>query len=493
MFRHTISLFLLLAGTAFYTLQAQTAFDALRFSYYPTPGGTARNMGAGGALSAFGADFATLSSNPAGLASYRRSEFSFSPEIFSVNTRSLLVGNDFNEIYNEARSSLNINNVGFVIASLPRASSWKTINFGIGLNRTATFTQSLFFAGASPGSITHRFVNKANGLEANQLDNFEEGLAYDVGAIYPDQFNPGSYLNDFGDLEEVNKSQIARTRGAINEMVFSLAANYEEKLQLGATIGVPILSYSEDKTYVENDPDNVNPIFNELIFQENVRVTGTGVNLKLGMIYKPIHAIRIGAAIHTPTAFSLDDSYSTRMTYDYTFNGNNRFTESSPEGFFEYRLRTPWRVIGSTGLLFNKSGFLTAEIEWADYSSAAFRFNNTNNPADKEYERELNREIQRNYQAAFIARFGGEVAIDVFRIRAGFNLINSPSSIESYTRGVGTVGFGVREKGFFLDIAYRIGLVGATYEPFQSTSELQPEVDLETTAQNFLMTLGFRF
>ncbi|MBK8489658.1 MAG: hypothetical protein IPL49_01830 [Saprospirales bacterium] len=493
MIRNILSMLFLLAGTIFSSLQAQTAYDALRFSFYPEPGGTARTVGIGGGIGAFGADFSTLSGNPAGLASYRRSEFSFSPEIYSIKTKSLLLGKQENQLIPEDRSSLNVNNVGFVIAGHPSNSSWKTLNFGIGLNRMATYTQSIYFSGTSPGSITDRFLEKATGLESSELDGFEEGLAYDVGAIYPDQNNPGEYFSDFYDGEEVDKQQVVKTQGSVSEMVFSLAANYEEKLQLGMTVGVPFLSFTEDKTYTETDEGNQNPVFNELSYQEYVRLNGTGINLKLGMIYKPTHAIRIGLALHTPTSFSLEDSYSTSMVYDYFFDGNNRYEQSSPEGFYEYRLRTPWRVIGSTGLLFKKAGFLTAEVEWADYSTAAFNFTNATTPADKDYQRQLNREISTAYTSSFIVRLGGEAVMDIFRIRAGYNFITSPYVGETYTRGIWSAGFGVREKGFFLDLAYRRGITEGSYFPYLTSDRPQPEVETKTTVQHFLLTLGFNF
>lgn len=490
MTRYKILFLLLFLGGM---IQAQTAYDAFRFSFYSEPGGTARTVGIGGGIGALGADFSALSSNPAGLASYRRSEFTFSPEIYSVNTKSLLIGNDENDLFPENRSSLNINNMGLVIATQPMASSWKTFNFGFGVNRIANFVQSQFFSGTSPGSITDRFLEKAQGLESSQLDDFEEGLAFDVGAIFPDQNNSTEYFSDFFEGEEVDKSQIVRTRGSLNEMVISFAGNYEEKLQVGVTVGIPFLTFSEDKTYQETDESDRNPVFNELTYQEYVRVSGTGINLKLGMIYKPVHAIRIGAAFHTPTSFSVEDNYSTSMVYDYTFNGNNRFEENSPEGFFEYRIRTPWRAIGSTGLIFDKIGFLTAEVEYADYGSAGFNFNQSDDPSDKTYERDLNREIANTYEPAFIVRFGGEAALDIFRIRAGYNLITSPFAGETYTRGIWSAGFGVREKGFFLDLAYRYSSTDATYLPYLTAALPQPEVETKTVAQHFLMTLGFKF
>ncbi|MBK7337379.1 MAG: hypothetical protein IPJ00_14995 [Saprospirales bacterium] len=288
----------------------------------------------------------------------------------------------------------------------------------------------------------------------------------------------------------MNKSQVVRSRGSISEMVFTLAGNYEEKLQIGATIGVPFLSFSEDKTYRETDEDELNPVFNELIYEENVRLTGTGINLKLGMIYKPIHAIRIGAAFHTPTSFRLTIATLPSMTYDYTFEGNNRFEDSLRKVSSNTGCVRP-EGAGSAGV-FRRNSLLCAEVEWADYSSAAFNFNQTSDPADLDYERDLNRQIAANYQSSFIVRLGGEIAIDIFRIRGGYNMINSPYASESYTRGVFSAGFGVREENFFLDLAYRRSITDAGYFPYESTPELQPEVETKTLAQHFLLTLGFK-
>ena len=71
--------------------QAQTASDALRFSYIPQYGGTARTVGVGGAMGALGGDFATISMNPAGLATYRMSEFTFTPGFHSAKAKSELL------------------------------------------------------------------------------------------------------------------------------------------------------------------------------------------------------------------------------------------------------------------------------------------------------------------------------------------------------------------------------------------------------------------
>ena len=70
------------------TLRAQSLYDAIRYSDLEV-GGTARTVGVGGAIGALGADFSVLSTNPAGLATYRRAEFVFTPtwELTTVDAR----------------------------------------------------------------------------------------------------------------------------------------------------------------------------------------------------------------------------------------------------------------------------------------------------------------------------------------------------------------------------------------------------------------------
>ena len=54
--------------------------------------GSARTLGFAGAQTALGADLGSLSSNPAGLGFYRKSEFSFAPNLSILNTNSVTPG-----------------------------------------------------------------------------------------------------------------------------------------------------------------------------------------------------------------------------------------------------------------------------------------------------------------------------------------------------------------------------------------------------------------
>lgn len=480
----------------------QVIGDALRYAF-TNPEGTARTLGIGGGIGAIGADFSTMSTNPAGLGWYRRSEMVITPSLTLSNAESLLAGG---ELRDRSRSNVNVNNFGFVIKGRDRTSALRSLNFAFGYNRTANFYQDNNFAGTTPGSITDRFLELTSdgnpntpNLTPDELDNFEAGLAFEAGALLSSQDAVGDYFygTDFLPGEEVEKSQINQNSGGINELTFSLAGNIEEKLLLGATLGVPLVSYSEVKTYRERDEDDSTPFFESLEFEERLTQTGSGVNLKVGAIYRALQSVRIGLAVHTPTSFRLEDNFTTRLTYAFNEgNGVQSFDTSSPDGSFEYRVNTPAKFIGSAAFIIGRRGFLTAEVEYQDFASTEFNFNNTTSDADLAYEAELNRQIQDSYKSAVNIKLGGEFAYENLRLRAGYGLIGSPYVEGDAFYNALSLGVGLRQKSFYMDLGYRRSSVGETYVPyviFDKETFPEQEVTNEFTTSTFLLTFGFRF
>ncbi len=474
------------------SLFAQTINDAVRYSVFDI-GGTARTVGVGGAIGALGADFSVLSTNPAGLAAYRRSEFMFTPTLVLGNSKAELEG-PLNSPVEQNKTKFNFNNIGVVIAKRPYSSKWKTANFAVGMNRLANFHQELRYEGTSPGSITDRFLELAFGKAPDELGAFEEGLAYDAFAIYEDPDNQGFYLSDFAFGEQVEKSQDIRRTGSINELVVSFAGNYDEKFMIGATVGIPYLNFEENKTYREIDLDDSNNLFEELAYIERLITTGVGINFKLGAIYRVNQMIRIGAAVHTPTAFKLEDSWNSRMTYEFNDPQCCQPEQESPDGFFEYKFRTPWRYMGSLGVIINKYGFLSAEVEYVTYNSANFKFNNTDSSEDLDYVRTLNNQISNDLEGGLNIRLGGEFAYEQLRFRAGFNISDSPDLDESDTNTALSLGLGIRGKNAFADFAYKRIMNNENYIPFVTNSkELQSLVVVEDSRNKLMLTVGFKF
>lgn len=482
--------------TLIFTMQiasAQTIDDAVRYSFLEF-GGTARTAGIGGAIGALGADFSALSTNPAGLAAFRRSEFTFTPTLERSTVDATLRG-EGNLLLEQEKSNFNFNNLGLVFATRPLSSDWSVSAFGIGLNRMANFHQSTYFEGVSDGSITDRWLELAQGLTLDELDGFEAGVAYDAEAIYqPDPADDRFYTSDFPLDAPVNKSQLIKRKGSVNELVFSFAGNYKDRLMIGATLGVPFVTFEETKTYEETDDFDDIPFFQNLTYTERLRTNGAGINLKLGLIYRLNQMVRLGFAFHTPTSFGLDEGFSTELNYNYTVNGTAYSgNASSPDGSFEYRLRTPWRFIGSGGLVFGKNGFLSAEVEWLDYTNARFNFNKTSSAADVEYERELNDQINNVLQSAVNIRLGGEFAYEIFRLRGGFSVMGAPFTEGIDPVGAISLGAGIRGEDVFFDLAFRQIVTQSDYTPYATTDAPQPFVNLEENRGRIMATVGFKF
>lgn len=489
-----ILLFLSIASTSI----GQGIQDAIRYSS-TIAGGTARTIGAGGAFGALGGDFGSISINPAGLAVYRTSEFVVSPGYLSNSIESILSGESFSTINDE--SYLGLENIGLIINKNPIGSSWSTSNFAIGYNKIANFNRDYSFSGSNIGTITERWVELADGLPSGDLDVFEAQPAFIAGAIYDfDQNNLyNTDLDGYPD-QRIRKEQIIEERGSISELSISWAGNYDNKFNIGLGVGIPFVSYRELKNYYEDDPNNDIPIFNELQYTEFLNTTGAGFNFKGGVIFTPSRKLRLGLALHSPTYYFLTDDFFTEVTYDFTDgNGNQRYTEGSPDGNFQYRFNSPWKAIASIGTLYKVGdiqGFFSADLEFRDYTKANFNFtSDSNNPADREYQEILNEDIDFLLGSSTIIRLGTELAYQKLRLRAGLQMEQSPfASDDGAFDNRYSFGIGLRENKFFLDLAFTAFSTGEGYYPYLTSNESRdPFVDSDITKNNLVATLGFKF
>lgn len=480
-------------------LSAQILSDAVRYSVLDV-GGTARSVGIGGAIGALGADFSVLSTNPAGAAAFRRSEFTFTPSLDFITTDAQLRPQD-NAVVEDSKVNFNFNNIGIIFSGRPLSSKWRTAVFGIGINRLANFHQNLSYEGTTFGSITDRWWELAGTIPADQLDPYEAGVAYDAGALY--DYDPQlGYLTDFLDAQElpgsflVDKAQEIKRKGSINELVFTYAGNFDEKLMIGATVGLPILNYEETKIYRETDDADRVDFFDELEFTERLKTQGAGINIKFGLIYRLNQSVRLGAAVHSPTSYGLEDTFSTELSYRYEDgSGTQRFEADSPEGTFEYRLRNPWRLIGSGGFIIKKKGFISAEVEYVDYTNAKFNYNSTSDPGDIAREEEVNGEINDLLQSAVNIRLGGEYALDAYRLRAGYNLSTSPYAEIAERSGSLSLGAGWRGENVFFDVAFKRFTNSTEYRPYLLSLDnisLEQPVGVDSQRNRLMFTLGFK-
>lgn len=489
-------LFILLFAVITIKADAQNISDALRYSQRE-PLGSARYVGVAGSMGAIGADFGAITDNPAGLAAYRFSEVVMSPGLYLNSTSSQLKSSPFTKenIYGPT-----FDNLGLVLVKNGfEGSKWKTVNFSIGYNKVGDFNRQLYFEGATPGSITDHWREQALHVSPGDLSGFASGLAYEAGAIY-DNNNDNVYESDFTSYANapVTKNQLAKTRGYMSEIQFSLAGNYQDKLLIGAALVIPSLSYTEEKTYEESDPSKLNPVFESLKYTEYLKTKGSGINLKLGAIIKLHDLFRLGLAFQTPSLIELSDDYSTGIAYSFVENGKvQTFDKTSPQtGQFTYNLITPMRARASFGSVIAKNGFIGASVEYVNYTKSRFDFNSTNGQAsssDIDYQNALNQDILKQYKSTLNYSLGGEIAIDVLRLRGGISLIGSPYANETdFTKTV-SAGIGYRGGRFFSDMAFRHSSYDDGYLPY-TTSSNDPQLVYSKHNQNrVVLTFGYKF
>jgi len=495
--KHLAWLFSILFATS---LHAQTANDVLRYANLESFG-TARSAGVGGSLSALGADFSMISVNPASLAAYRKSEFTLTPGINISNTTGI-VEEGIEEDLTESNTKFGFRHVGFVFNREPRSSKWKTYNVAIGFNQLANYHNVQEYQGRTPGSIADRWLELAYAegapIGVDNLDDFEAGPAFETGAIY---LQDQDYFNDFAANPNVLKRQSITTKGSTNELLIGLAANYDNKLSIGGTIGIPIVNFSYKKIYEEEDDgtgkDGDVEFFNSLKFNEDLNTSGVGINIKLGATYRLSQAFRFGLAFHTPTNFRFTDAFYNKINYNFTgYNGLDENEESeSPDGNFDYGLKTPMRIIGSAAYIIGKRGFVTGEVEYLDYSSASYNFTrNSSDPLDEAYQREVNEEIENGFGTAVNIRLGAEAVLGDWRARAGLGLIGDPILTASRFDNHYSLGFGYRKSSFYFDLAYRLFSTKQSYTPYNLVNDAaEPQVSFEGLRHQVLTTIGFRF
>ena len=113
----------------------------------------------------------------------------------------------------------------------------------------------------------------------------------------------------------------------MGEVVFSIGTSFQERIYLGATIGVPNFEYSEIIKHREDiQSDTVNNL-GSFEYLQNLYAQGEGINLKLGAIVRVNENIKIGGALHTPTVFTIQEEFRTITQANF---GDSSYTEYSP-------------------------------------------------------------------------------------------------------------------------------------------------------------------
>ena len=199
------------------------------------------------------------------------------------------------------------------------------------------------------------------------------------------------------------------------------------------------------------------------------------------MILRPINVFTLGLSYTSPTFYEMRDESYLFMTADFDSDVLSDDVIFLP---LRYNLRTPARVNGGAALFLDKLGFITADVEWVDYSSAKlssdeFNFDGENN--------EVN-----TFESVLNYRAGAELRLKAFRLRAGYSFqadpLNGADGIDRSRESL-TAGFGLHFKKFYLDGTYIRGTYNTATVPYPGALTALTE----NISENAVVTLGFKF
>ena len=541
--------FIILFALAAMSAQAQTAYDAFRFSERNYEG-TARSVAMGNAFTALGGDLGSIGINPAGSAVAKYSQFTITPSltVSSNTTQGVSPYTDgylpyFERQFKQTATHFAIPNFGMTFNwDTGRSSGLKNVTFGFVMNRVNDWNEDVYAAGrnsttsfmgsmAANATMDGMLGSNLNMNNAYDYDPWKYVVGYQSGMIstfggYDDQFVGASELlfeNNMGETEislggPLDQSYGRRVRGGKNDYLINLGFNISDFLYIGANLGITSMNYTYDEYFVEEavDPSDFGiefdngkkAYFDGMKYKYSYEANTSGVYGKFGFILTPGLGLRIGAAIQTPTATTVNEYWYYSGETTYTDNSFNGYAES-PEGEDQYRFREPWRANFGVAWTLGKLAVFSADYEMCNYSSMKFRRNGFDD--GREYFIDLNDEIRSIYRKSQMFRAGVEIKpVDVLALRAGYGVTTSPEKFNLNGEQLDipaaqNVSFGlgfISRKSFFADVACRYAFATDEYfMPYDdymydadgNVTDFAPEILNRKDNWKVLLTLGWRF
>ncbi|MBR5333176.1 MAG: hypothetical protein IKV33_00375 [Alistipes sp.] len=496
--------------------------------------GTSRSMAMAGAFTSLGGDMAAMGINPAGLGMYRSNDFSFTPLVGVVNAENSAT--DWGE---NQQNRFAVGNLGAVLNLYESSSTGLvSVSFGLGYNRVADLNYRYGYTSQSRPSVAPcRSIADAFALQMTQsglIPDQTGGLNYD----YRDAYYWGGilayngYLLDAGEDEYgtyytsadrlganagVGHTVNMQSRGSIGEYDISFGLNYDNKLYLGFTWGIQSVRWKRQMYYGEDYIYDSAPVYSDggtleapaqwMDYNQAVEVRGTGMNVKLGLIYRPWEALRLGVALHTPTHYTLERSYQAYMATN--FNGIGDTTPALDDvGMNTWDFWSPTRLMFGASYAFGRFAVLSVDYERDWYNGMRA----SNLPAGFDLTKEDYRyEFKNNYKGSNTLRVGVEIKpLPQMALRAGYGIAdgalrndqtlyyNTPTT---YRTTCYSAGLGYAIGAVTLDLAYqRIENLQTAYMLYYAMDAqtgvfdtASPYYRTDFKRNYFTLTFGYRF
>ena len=482
-------------------------------------GGPARTQGIAGANVALGADFGNLSSNPAGLGLFQKSEIHFSPGVG--------IGSAEATGLTAQKNSFHVGSIGGVftnrLADDDNTSDWRGGSFALGFSRVADFNTSFQYANRVDNNRSFfQYLREPNRAAFGTMA-YQEGIKRIDKQIGPVGSTPiyssvdglayGAFLTDFDSTSRVDRlitrraasngkvsqGETVTTAGSVSQLDFGYGGSYKDRLFVGGAVGIVSSNRRTTRAFGGSSANDTV----RFDIRDETSTSGRGFNARIGAIYRMNDVLRVGLSVQTPTFMQLEDTYSISLTSTYSpgirLKNRSVFTGTTvrtPEGKYAYALTTPFRANGGVALTAGKLGFLTADVEYVGYGQARLSAQPDNANGDNDTFSAENQGIRTAYRSTVNVRLGAEARLNVFRLRAGFANYGDPNKGGSgldRSQQFYTAGLGLRQNNFFLDVAGVYTAYKQLYASYALVSGQEPQVNIANTRYTTTVTAGFTF
>lgn len=311
--------------------------------------GTARYVGMGGAMEALGADISTMSTNPAGIGLFRRHQVS--------GSMGLVIQEGGKSFQDGSKASVSFDQLGVVFSQ--RTGMHSYLNFGFNFHKNRNFNYVLSAANQA-----------VNGSSQNRQTTIK-GIRGDLDTYWGQSQTDFLYYNMIeekdGSLTTVDATDYEFDRahtGYIGEYDFNISGNIKNRVYLGLTLGLKDVHYNGYSEYFEHLNSLTDPSLTSVLMTDDHHITGTGVEVKGGIIVRPVEEspFRLGVSVSTPTFYRLTTSNTTRIG-DVDQRGYDA----------KFCFNTPWKFGISAGHTVDNNLALGISYEIADYSTIDMR------------------------------------------------------------------------------------------------------------------------
>jgi hypothetical protein len=508
------TLFILFICAASY---AQIPEDAIRYSWYQQ-NGTARSQAIGGAIGSLGGDITSTFVNPAGIGFFKTSEAIFTPAFNLNNIKTSFRGNSLDT----KKNVFSFGTTGFAYAIPKNIDENSSKAFAVAITQTANFNNVIQYKGLNNySSFSEKFAEELTTQNLNDVLSTESIAPYTTAPAYLSYL---IYLKNVGGRTVVKsltdnildsgralqQDMQKTTKGGIYELGGSYAGNDGNKWLWGAAIGIPIIYYESNTVFSETDTSSkTSDEFKSFKYTDNFITTGTGINGKFGLIYRPKEYLRFGIAVHTPTYMSLTDERKSSLQTVLenpakdTIINSSTFTNGQERGKAKYIQNAPWKIMLSGSYVFREvedvtkqRGFISADIEYVKHTGTKFG-SDAEQPTqeDKAYYKALNGVIKDIYKSNINVRVGGELKFNTIMTRLGFGYYGNPYKDAPAKASKITLsgGLGYRNKGFFVDLTY-VHLITKDFDiPYRLQNAETVYAGINQRAGNISATVGMKF